>query len=122
MLNKDIITNYKNLIELRNNNTNQFPAKVSYAIARNARVLQPIVEDIETTRLSIINKYGEPVEDSPGYFSPKEGQEDIMMKELKSLEETETNVELAYISLDFLNLDLSIADMDALYFMISEED
>lgn len=119
MINKKIMENYEKLCELRERSTTRFPARVSFAIVRNIKTLQSIYEDIIAVRLEILQKYGDPA-DEPGYFSPKIGKEKVMKEELDSIDKAETPInQIQYISFsDIENLDLSIADMDALSFMV----
>lgn len=122
MTNKEIITSYEDLIDLRKSSTTRFPARVSFAIARNIRALKPIYEDIINIRMETLKEHGEPVAGEVGYFSPKLGHEEIMKKELEAIDNTEAAVcALQRFSFkDIENLDLSISDMDALYFMLDE--
>ena len=122
MTNKEIRTEYEKLCELRERSTTRFPARVSFAIVRNIREMQPIYEDIMLTRMEVLQKYGDPVEDQPGYFAPKIGKEKIMKDELEAIDKAEPVAHvLQGISFsDIENLDLSIADMDALNFMLAD--
>lgn len=118
MTNKEVMETYEKLCELRERSTTRFPAKVSFAIVRNIREMQPIYEDIITTRLEVLQKYGDPT-DEPGYFSPKIGKEKIMKEELDAINNIEPSIIINMIMFsDIENLDLSIADMDALSFMV----
>ena len=47
MLNKDIVTMYRGLTSLASDLETKLPAKVSFAIVRNIKLLTPIVEDID---------------------------------------------------------------------------
>ena len=53
MLNKDIVTMYRGLTSLASDLETKLPAKVSFAIVRNIKLLTPIVEDIDFDYLEI---------------------------------------------------------------------
>lgn len=122
MKNQQIIAIYEKLLNLVQNIDTHFSAKISFAIVRNLKSLEPIVEDIMSTRMKIIEQYGEPVPGSPGNYQPKLGNTDILNKELAELGNIETSVIIHKISInDLKDYNLSLQDIDALYFMISEE-
>lgn len=124
MKNRDILDSFYNLSSLSYDI--QFPGKVSYAIVRNFHVLQPIVQDIEAAREIIIRDLGEPILGEPGKYKEKElpeSEKGKLFKEINSLLDTETNVELQYIRpQDIQDLPLSISEMNYLFFMIREEE
>lgn len=119
MTNKEIMKTYESLMKMRDRSTTRFPARVSFAIARNIRTLEPIYEDIISSRLEVLKEYGDPT-DTPGFFTPKIGKEKVMNDELNAIDDTEvSNITLQGISFtDIENFDLSIEDMDAIYFML----
>nr|DAP43414.1 MAG TPA: Protein of unknown function (DUF1617) [Caudoviricetes sp.] len=69
MLNKDIVTMYRGLTSLASDLETKLPAKVSFAIVRNIKLLAPIVEDIDFARQSVAATYG--VEVEGGYSIPE---------------------------------------------------
>nr|DAM21847.1 MAG TPA: Protein of unknown function (DUF1617) [Caudoviricetes sp.] len=69
MLNKDIVTMYRGLTSLASDLETKLPAKVSFAIVRNIKLLTPIVEDIDFARQSVAATYG--VEVDGGYSIPE---------------------------------------------------
>ena len=99
------------------------PVKVSYAIVRNIKLFQPIVESVDTVRLEVLVKYGTPsVSQSGSYDIPPENIE-VVGKELKDLGSSENEVNVLTIKLDALDgYELSVEEMDALYFMIDESE
>ena len=120
MLNKDIITTYTNLASLRESSQQRFPARVSFAITRNIRLLQPIVEDFDASRRELILQYGTPTGEDDQYII-----NDIpaFNKEASDLENADTEVNLTKINIsDIESLDLTVQEMDALYPMIREEE
>lgn len=121
MTNRDIQVNYEALISLKNRNELRFPAKTAYAVTRNLRLLSPIYQDIMNTRQAFIAKHADPSPDNPGMWNIKEGHIEELDKELTNLDKTDNKIILYTITFDDIsNLDISIEDMDALYFMISE--
>lgn len=119
MTNREIEDAYVALTKLQENAELRFSAGVAYAIVRNMKILKPIVEDIVLTRIKILQKYGDPIDDQPGYYIPKEGQEETLEKALKELEQIDNDINIYQIGMSALNsVDLSIADMEALYFMV----
>jgi len=64
MKNNEIISCYEGLQNLRQAATRRLPARTSFAVIRNLKTLQPIVEDIQTAYNEIIAKYADPVEDN----------------------------------------------------------
>lgn len=121
MLNRELIQIYDNLYKLSERNEVRFPAKVSFCITRNIKMLMPIAEAFELARITILQDYGIEAEDKPGFYKIKPDKAEIAMKELQDLENTEVDLTLQKIKLqDIENLDLSIQDMDALYPMLEE--
>mgnify|MGYP007056328404 FL=1 len=119
MLNKDILTLFSGLQTIAANTEMQLPAKVAFAIARNIKVLTPIVEDIETARIHIGETYG--ILTEQGYNVPSVSQE-VANKELLALANTEVEVPIVKIKIsDIEDLNISVSIAEALIFMIEEE-
>lgn len=117
MLNKDILILFQGLQEL---SVEIFPAKIAFVIARNLKVLTPIVEDIEIARFSIGRKYG--VSAEAGYYIPEDKQE-AANKELQDLGNIEVDVPIIKIKIsDIENISLSAATAAAIIPMIEEEE
>lgn len=122
MLNKDLVQIYDNLYGLRERNEVRFPAKVSFCIMRNIKILLPTVESFEFARTTILQTYGIEAEEKPGFYKIESDKTEIALQELADLENTEVEMTLQKIKLqDIENLDLSIQDMEALYPMLEEE-
>lgn len=119
MLNKDIVTMYRGLTSLASDLETKLPAKVSFAIVRNIKLLTPIVEDIDFARQSVAATYGIGVE---GGYSIPEQQIDIVNQELTAIAETEVDVPIVKVKMsDIENLNISVGIAEALEFMIEEE-
>ncbi|MCM1217885.1 MAG: hypothetical protein NC548_25635 [Lachnospiraceae bacterium] len=124
MKNKQILANYDALVQLKSKDDIRLPVKVSYAVTRNSRILEPIVEDIETLRNKIITEYGEPVPNQPGMYREKPGQDPgVLYDKIEELMNVETEVPIQKISIEDLDgLSFSFSEIDALYFMIEGEE
>ena len=119
MLNKDIVTMYRGLTSLASDLETKLPAKVSFAIVRNIKLLTPIVEDIDFARQSVAATYG--VEVEAGYSIPEQ-QIDTVNQELTAIAETEVDVPIVKVKMsDIENLNISVGIAEALEFMIEEE-
>lgn len=119
MLNKDIVTMYRGLTSLASDLETKLPAKVSFAIVRNIKLLTPIVEDIDFARQSVAVTYG--VEVESGYSIPEQ-QIDTVNQELTAIAETEVDVPIVKVKMsDIENLNISVGIAEALEFMIEEE-
>lgn len=121
MLNKDIISSFEGLQKLRQAASRRLPARTSFAIVRNIKTLQPIVEDIQTAYNELIMKYAEPIEGDK--FRVKEENMSEFTTELNSLYNLDTEVPIVKIKFtDIENLDFSLEETEALYFMIEDEE
>ena len=119
MLNKDIVTMYRGLTSLASDLETKLPAKVSFAIVRNIKLLAPIVEDIDFARQSVAATYGVEVE---GGCSIPEQQIDTVNQELTAIAETEVDVPIVKVKMsDIENLNISVGIAEALEFMVEEE-
>lgn len=119
MTNQEVISIFEKLAEWRTSVTARFPASIAYAVLRNIKTLQPIYEDIVAARAEILQTYADPVEDNPGYFLPKEGQQEAMEHEFATLAAIENNIDIVTVPMTALDgMELTLEDMDALYFMV----
>ena len=119
MKNKEIVETYEALSELRHESGIRFPASTAYAIVRNMKILQPIVESIEIARMDIVQQYGEPADGQPDYYVPKAGEYENMIQALNELGEIENQIELHKFPMNVLdNMRISLAHMEALYCMV----
>lgn len=119
MRNQDIVSSFEGLQKLRQAASRRLPARTSFAIIRNIKTLQPIVEDIQAAYNELIMKYAEPVEGDK--FRVKEENMQDFTIELNNLYNLDTDVPIIKIKFaDIENLDFSLEETDALYFMIED--
>ena len=125
MLNKEIIGNYRKLNELRQNGSTRFPAQVSFAIIRNIKMLQSIVDDIEKTYNDLVLQYADPIDEPNNKhenYRVKPEFIETFNKEIQQLEQINVDLNLILIPFsEIQDLNLSLKEMDALFFMIKEE-
>lgn len=119
MLNKDIISCFEGLQNLRQAANRRLPARTSFAIIRNLKTFQPIVEDIQSTYRDLVDKYAEPIDNE--HFRVKEENIKIFSDESNALYNLDTEVPIVKIKFsDIENFDFSLEEVEALYFMIEE--
>lgn len=122
VLNRDIITMYQGLSQLASNEGMRLPARVSFAVVRNLKMLIPIIEDIDMARQSIAETYGTLDIDNPTQYHIPENNRDTVNQELDAIMETEVDVSLVKIKMtEIEDLNISIAMAEALMFMVEEE-
>lgn len=122
VLNRDIITMYQGLSQLASNEGMRLPARVSFAVVRNLKMLIPIIEDIDMARQSIAETYGTLDVDNPTQYRIPENNRDTVNQELDAIMKTEVDVPLVKIKMtEIEDLNISIAMAEALMFMVEEE-
>lgn len=113
---------YQGLSQLASNEGMRLPARVSFAVVRNLKMLIPIIEDIDMARQSIAETYGALDVDNPTQYRIPENNRDIVNQELDAIMETEVDVPLVKIKMtEIEDLNISIAMAEALMFMVEEE-
>ena len=99
---------------LRNMKQKRLPIRLSLAIAKNYRVLDEEVSDIDNMRIDIINRYAE--KDDEGNIKTDEnnnaiiisGHEDDINKELTELLYSDIDINLQHVCID----DVMMCDLD----------
>lgn len=121
--NKEIYDIYNLLKNSFNDNTKYLPAKVNFCIQKTIKSLYNTVESIEIARQEIAIHYGTLSEDSADtYLIPLENREKAN-KELLELMNVSTEVRFTTILFkDIENLEFTSNQMEALMFMIEEEE
>ena len=123
MTNKEIISSFEGLQNLRQAATQRLPARITFAIIRNLKILQPIVEDIQIAYNELLSKYADPIQEQPGQFKVKDGCLDQLNEEMNALYSVDNDLPLAKIKFsDIENLSFSLSETDALYFMIEDNE
>lgn len=123
MLNSVIESIYAGLINLRQDATMRLPARSMFALSQDLRLLQPIVEDIQNTRVQILQRLGvQDEENQDSFFIPPENRE-TLQHEMEALDNIDNNVELRKIKLsDLDNINFSLDIMNDIFPLIEEED
>lgn len=108
--------------EFNINAQQQLPIKVSFYLAKNKSLLLQLAQEIDQSRNNILEKYGTLSDDQTEYIISPENQEKCCL-EINSLFSLTQDINLYKISLaDFNNNDmLTLAQMEAIMFMIEEE-
>ena len=123
--NKEIIQYYENLEEAyfkNDNSTKYLPAKITFKILKNFKILKLLSEDIYLIRDKIIQHYGVPDPEDNNFFIISEDKKDIAQKELDDLIELEQEVNILMLKFsDIENLEFTMNQMEALMFMIEED-
>lgn len=121
MKNQDILSCYEGLQNLRKAAIQRVPARVSFAIVRNIKILQPIVEDLQSVYNELVLKYANPIEEDR--YQIKDGLIGEFNKEITNLYTQDTEVAIVKIKFsDIENLMLSLDETEALYFMVEEDE
>lgn len=100
-------------------NTQRLPMKVNFYLQKNKKTLMELGQDIEESRLDIIQNYGELTEDGSQYAISADKIE-AAQKELEDLLNLTQDVNICMISEDSLTDDISLTtgQMEAILFMI----
>ena len=119
MTNKDILSCFEGLQKLRQATDRRLPARTSFAIVRNIKTLQPIVDDFRESYQELLDKYGEPIENDQYQIKPENVT--IFNDELNNLYNLDIDLDIVKIKFsDIENLDFSLEETEALYFMMED--
>lgn len=122
MLNKDIVFVYDKLCDLREDASFHAPARLAFAVARNLRILKPIVEDYTVSRVTLLKQYGTTDPDNPNQVSIPADKLEQVQQQLSDLDSMDIKVQCEGIKMqDVEGLELSISAAEALEFFIEEE-
>lgn len=120
MTNKEVTNIYEGLQFIKSDTSIKFQARTTFAIVKNMKMLQPIIEAIMEARTQILKDLGTP-NGNDTYFIPEENRAGFL-KEMDKLDTVENEVTLQKIKWrDISSLNLSVQAMEALYPMIEEE-
>lgn len=96
------------------------PAKANFFIQKNINLIKSAAADIETQRMNIAKHYGKPQGD--GLTIPPENHKEVE-KELSDLFAIEQELDIKQVSIESLgSAEFTTAEMNALMFMIKEEE
>lgn len=119
MLNKDAYEIYVGLSQINNLN---IPARVAFALVRNKKLLEPIVQTYVEVKDNLLRTYGIEDENEPGKFTIPPEKVEQFSTELTGLNYEDNEVLLQKIRMsDIESLNLSLQMMETLYPMIEEE-
>lgn len=76
----------------------QMPIKLSYAVSRNIKKLEPWLRDVENKRLDLVKKYGAK-DEKTGIFAVTKENEDAFNKEYDEMADQEVDVDMWKLSL-----------------------
>ena len=97
----------------------RLPIKVNFYLQKNKTTLLTLAQDIEESRMAIVNNYGTYEEESGQYVIPKEKVEEAQ-NELNDLFSLEQEVNIYKVNIDSLSDDITLTtgQMEAIMFMI----
>ena len=105
-----------------NNKDIYIPVKANFLMQKNIQALAAAAQEIEKARLEIARHYGRLNENNQQYVIPPEKIEEAS-KELNDLFNIEQELPIRTFTIDALgNAEFSTAQMQAIMFMISEEE
>lgn len=119
--NSQIFEMANNLVTAFQNETKYLPAKLNFYIQKNRNILVQLAEEINSSRVTIIQHYGITDSQTGGYIIPDDKKE-VVNKELNDLAQLIQEVKLESIPLSYLEgLEFTTKQMQALMFMIKDE-
>lgn len=119
LTNNEIYTRAQELTMAFNDGEQRLPVKINFYLQRNKSALVSLAQDIEKTRMEIVQNYGVLNEDGTAYSIPNDKIAEAT-KELEDLFNLEQEVHIYKVNIDSLSDDLTLttAQMEALMFMI----
>lgn len=122
LTNNEIYNYTNNLAEQFSNSTMKLPIKINFYLQKNLSELYALAQDIEKQRVEIIQEYGSYDEESQQYNIPKEKISEAS-KKIDELFNLTQDVKIYKVKLDdFGNIDFTSGQMQALLFMIEEQE
>ena len=103
MKNREIVTNYNNIYGIINRNE-KYPVKLSYALSRNLKILEPLAKEFEDEKNKLLEKHGIKNLDgtfqrnAAGEYDIVTGHEQEWEQEITELLEIEVKVEPHMVS------------------------
>lgn len=122
MINKDIFNLYQKIENAFSIDDRYLPAKINFYIQKNKNILYTLSLLIEDTKNNIADHYGQYQPETDSYFIEQDKRE-IAQQELNDLMNIEQDVNILKIKFkDIENLEFTSAQMDAILFMIQDEE
>ena len=122
MTNNEIYNNAKQLSEAFQNKEIKLPIKINFYLQKNSNELFSLARELETQRESIIREYGVLDEESQRIEVPREKIPEAQ-KKMDELFNLTQDVKIYKVKLeDFGDIELTSGQMQALLFMIEEEE
>ena len=110
------------LVSLKQNHNLYIPVKANFVLQKNINAMIAAAQDIESARLGIARHYGTLDQEQGQYLIP-EDKAAAAGKELQDLFSLEQEINIRQFALDDLgNAEFTPAQMQAIMFMISEEE
>ena len=105
-----------------NNSSQLLPMRMSFFIQRNRKTLNDIVENINTCKNQIIQKFGTPSPEDSKMYTFEGDAEEKANKEFSDLMNIKIDVDLHLIKFSDIDDSIQISNeqMDAILFMIEE--
>lgn len=98
----------------------RIPAKPNFYIQKNARIIAAAAQEIDKSRLEVVQHYGKLDEETENYIVPND-KLDAANKELNELFNIEQELDIKQFSIEDLGgLEFSASQMQAIMFMIED--
>ena len=100
----------------------KFPIKINFFLQKNIKLMSELAQDIDASRLAIAQQYGTLNEEGSAYAIPDDKLEDAA-RELNDLFSLTQDVAIRKFNIDdFNDIELTAKQMNALMFMINDEE
>lgn len=119
LTNNEIYVRAQELATVFNDGEQKLPIKVNFYLQKNKSTLIALAQDIDKSRMDILQTYGTLNEEGNAYNIPDDKIAEVS-KELEDLFNLEQEVHIYKVNIDSLSDDLTLttAQMEALMFMI----
>lgn len=119
MTNFEIYNIAKAMSDAFQDGTQYLPVKVNFFIQKNKATLMTLAQDIDNSRIAIVQNYGT-MDESANQFVVPEDKIEAANAELMDLFNIEQEVDIRKVSIDSFpdDINLTTAQMEALMFMI----
>lgn len=119
MTNFEIYNTAKAMSDAFQDGTQYLPVKVNFFIQKNKATLMTLAQDIDNSRIAIVQNYGT-MDESANQFVVPDDKIEAANAELMDLFNIEQEVDIRKVSIDSFpdDINLTTAQMEALMFMI----